>query len=387
MTFKTKNKQSLNIDLNEELDLFGKSRVRDTIRVCYLMYSNTGLNKDIILMIYEYIYEFLGIISEIPFPFEIDCSTILRIEISPDGLIYILSSGILRIYKHELIYARQGLMSNFAYNIEIRKPLNNIGLISDFTFNNKVTCMMICDGRIFIGFEYGTISIWNNKQWNQDNISNKQQWIKDCVLLKHTGSITSITKLDNNGYDGIISTSRDKTIRIWNLETQECDFILSTSELPMKLILLPQREFIFCEFVVELFQHNIGIWTIKRINNRFEIFSYKFVKEVSKNKLTLKELSEHNILNLNMYKCIYIMQGITYDFDILPNGQIISGSHTSNINIWPMLSKSINLDEFLGISNINKEVFYKNGCLKVLNNGHISFITKSTSQFILNIMY
>lgn len=387
-------KQGLNINFNEELDLFDKSEVRDSIRICYEIYSKTKLSKEIILIIYEYIYQFFGIVRDFPIG---DGINILNIKISPDGLIYIISYGKLEIFKFLLDYDRKE-------QTQEQSSLVLLGNVNDSTFNKNVACMMIYENRIFIGFKYGTITVFNNRGWSQENMSNKQQWIREHILLNHTGYIKSITKLNNYGYDGIISTSFDNSIRIWNLETGECDFRLENIIFPISLILLPQNDSSFCEFIVGS-NSNIGAWKIKRNDlGNFEYSSSninsgkKYVTYLSNindglrsQRLIFSCMSDHQIWNSNTYKCDFILRGHTdliIDTDVLPNGQLITSSYDHNINIWtiPQTNNKSTQNIFPSFT-ISRKFIPKDGCLTTFNNGQIGAITMIENKYMLTIIY
>ena len=383
-------KQVLNVNFNEELDLFNKSKTRYSIRVCYEIYLNTKLTKEIILIICEYIYQFFGIVNDFQLPYSIKSSEeILHIKISPDGLIYILISGTLKICK--FLNDKQEIT---------QEQFNNsiVGYIIDSTFDQSVKCMTIYEDRIFIGFNNGGINVF--KQCNTENTI--KDWFKEYNLLDHTGSITSITKLNYYGYDGIISTSSDNSVRIWNLETGKCDFNSSYVEFPTCLTLLSQNDSL--KIVIGLFNGNIEIWNFKRKDILENNFKYSSIIINSKdryivciNKISPQQFiscsikSDPQICNINTFKYDFILRGhidAIMNIDTLPNGYIISTSFDHHINIWSLpRTNSNSQQEIFPIHTISREFIPKNGSLTVLNNGQIAVITSISNKYVLTIIY
>jgi hypothetical protein len=96
-------------------------------------------------------------------------------------------------------------------------PMKGIMCITDKIADISNICM-VCVSNERKNYN---MTVWEHtKNSSLDDINN---WKIKSILSGHTGMINSIDNLHNNK---IISCSKDKTIRIWDLQTGNCDAIL-----------------------------------------------------------------------------------------------------------------------------------------------------------------
>lgn len=167
--------------------------------------------------------------------------------------------------------------------MDFYKPviLSNITIIRTLSTHKKaVNCLLkLIDERIASGSDDATIKIHNPQ--NDYNC--------DIIIKGHTNAITYISQIRKNK---LVSSSRDKSIRIWNLISQTtymCDHIIEGhSHWVWKVIILPNYQITSCSedktiklwkgdppynLIQELIGHNKGVTTILHLRRKNKIIS------------------------------------------------------------------------------------------------------------------
>ena len=151
-------------------------------------------------------------------------------------------------------------------HVLIPPKVNQYPMNTFIVFNNKIAC----DCGLFI-------KVWD---FNKKKLDYSQS---DIHLQGHTEAITVICPLENNK---IISGSYDKTLRLWNLITQECEHIFSNHYSDISSILpLPNNRCVSAD--------SNGMLIIWDLNNFTNICHVNYVKphtniyETNKNKINI----------------------------------------------------------------------------------------------------
>jgi WD40 repeat protein len=166
----------------------------------------------------------------------------------------------------------------------------------------------------------------------------------DIVMADSEKEISSIALLPNGN---IISASREKVLKLWNINDNNCIF-LATEQFVSNLLILPDDKFASCYYLC----NHINIWDMKTDSDHKYIITiaYEGCKKI--NKLFL--LSDLNIAcsaefeesirilildSKNEYNCIQNLLGHTYIIETLislPNDRFASGSNDTTIKIWDL---------------------------------------------------
>jgi WD40 repeat protein len=194
--------------------------------------------------------------------------------------------------------------------IQIWNCLNGSILHNITAHLKQISCLLFSiDTQILISSDVsGLIKVWNHSSSNL---------IKHVYTLKgHNKVVTSLSLL--NKHNLLASSSTDKTIKIWNLNNGQLEFVLigHTAEV-IKVIVTNFNNIISADLNGEIKQ-----WKFEN-NNKFYL---------------LRNLTGHN-RNIR-------------DLIVLKSGQLISGDVSGQINLWNLLNGSI----ILNLNNPKKDL-------------------------------
>ena len=220
----------------------------------------------------------------------------------------------------------------------------------------------------------------NNKMITSSNnktidISN----YRTAVFLKrldgHQNVVTSILVISNSR---LVSASRDKTIKIWNLNSYECLNTLTNESGVSSLCLITDNE-LACGSE----DGSINIWDLNN-SNKIKTFREHYNKInnlILADKTKLISCSNENIkiLNLETFECIELVKGysrVINHLELTADGNLLSCSDDQTVKLWQtetgQLLNSIKFDDVVK-------------CIKSLNEELISFSLKNGQIHIYNI--
>lgn len=148
-------------------------------------------------------------------------------------------------------YLASGSIDEVIHLINIRHRIETGTLISH---TGTITALeFLRTAYLFSSSEDGNICIWNTQKWSCEKI-----------LRGHKGPITSIN-LHSSG-KLLLSVSKDKTLRAWNLIKGRCAYIINLKEMANQILWSPT-----CIYFAVVFDNHIDIYDISTGSVKYQI--------------------------------------------------------------------------------------------------------------------
>ena len=154
-----------------------------------------------------------------------------------------------------------GSTDEVIYLINIKRRIETGSLNSH---SGTITDLKFLRSYLFSSSEDGNICIWNTSNWNCEKI-----------LRGHKGPATSIDVHSSGKL--LISVSKDKTLRTWNLIKGRCAYIINLKDSAHQVLWSPT-----CIYFALVFENRIDVYDLSTGAIRMTIDKTYFDKRINK---------------------------------------------------------------------------------------------------------
>ena len=209
-----------------------------------------------------------------------------------------------------------------------------------------LSLIQLKDGNIASSSSDRTIKIWNIKINNLNN--NELINIPLCTIKGHSNSICSLLQLTKGSNNYLISGSKDKTIKAWDISDYSNIIELytlkgHTNQITSLIEISPTQ------IISSSFDSNIIIWNL--LNKKEHCILSGHTKYVyciiqidnTGNKIASSSYKEIKIWDISSQTNEYTLtghEGWIYSITLVKNNYILSGGYDKTIILWNLLTKT-----------------------------------------------